>query len=255
MDKETLIVADRITRYYGRRCAVDGVDFTVSRGEVVGLLGVNGAGKSTTMGMLCGVLAIHGGRVSIAGYDICQAPRSAKKHLGFLPEKPPLYPDMRVDDYLCYAARLRGLQRVVVKQAVEDSKRRTGLLKVGDRLIRHLSKGMRQRVGIAQAILHSPSAVVLDEPTAGLDPNQIVAIRELIRSLGDGHGVILSTHILSEVQSVCDRVLIIDQGRLVLNEPVATLLQSGEANTLEDTFVRLTGGEYGVTDNNEGGAQ
>ena len=241
MNEEPLIVADHITRYYGRQCAVDRISFTVGRGEVLGLLGTNGAGKSTTMKMVCGVLATHQGSISIAGYDMLKSPRSAKRHIGFLPEKPPLYPEMRVDDYLCYAAQLRGIKGVVVRHAIEDVKQRTGLSEVGRRFIGQLSKGMQQRIGVAQAIIHSPLAVVLDEPTAGLDPNQIATVRQLIKLLGKQHGVILSTHILSEVHSVCDRVLIIDRGKLVLDTPLAALPQ-GDAS-LEETFVRLTRGE------------
>lgn len=223
MDKETLISTDKVYRYYGDYCAVENLGFTVSRGEVLGFLGPNGAGKSTTMQILCGVLTPNSGNVSIAGIDMHERPREAKQHLGFLPEQPPLYPDQTVDEYLSYAARLRGLSKNAVAGAVERSKKRCGLEQTGRRMIKNLSKGFQQRVGIAQAVLHSPAVIILDEPTSGLDPIQIREIRDLIRELGEDHSIILSTHILSEVQSVCNRVLIINNGRLVFDQSIASL--------------------------------
>ncbi len=228
MEKEILISVERIYRYYGDYCAVNNVSFNLSRGEVLGFLGPNGAGKSTTMQIICGVLTASAGRVNVAGHDIINDAKAAKAHLGFLPEQPPLYHDLTVDEYLTYTARLRGLQYRPAKSAVEYSKQRCGLTAVGHRLLRNLSKGYQQRTGIAQAIIHSPDVIVLDEPTIGLDPIQIREIRKLIRELGKDHGVILSTHILPEVQSVCDRVLIIDQGELVLDKEIENL---GEART------------------------
>lgn len=217
MNREILIAVEHLVRYYGDYCAVNDVSFTINRGEVLGFLGPNGAGKTTTMQIISGVLPPHAGSVAIAGIDMLAQPKAAKQHLGYLPEQPPLYPDLTVDEYLRYAARLRGIKRVGVSSALESSKIRCGLQDTGHRLIRNLSKGYRQRVGIAQAIIHSPEVVILDEPTNGLDPIQIREIRALIKELGTDHSVILSTHILPEVQTVCDRVLIINEGRLVMD--------------------------------------
>jgi ABC-2 type transport system ATP-binding protein len=238
MNKEILISADHISHYYGNYRAVDNVSFSVHRGEVLGFLGPNGAGKSTTMQMLCGVLSAGEGQITVAGHDMFDMPKVAKRNLGFLPEHPPLYQDLSVNEYLCYAAGLRGITKAEIKKAVEYSKHRCGLTNTGKRLIKNLSKGFQQRVGIAQAIIHSPAVVILDEPTSGLDPNQILEIRKLISELGNDHSVILSTHILPEVKSVCDRVLIIHQGKLVLDESLDKLQHS-----LEETFVQLTRGE------------
>jgi ABC-2 type transport system ATP-binding protein len=223
MSADTLVRVEAISRYYGDHCAVHNLSFTVQRGEVLGFLGPNGAGKTTTMQILCGVLAATGGSVSIAGYDIVDQPFPAKRHLGFLPERPPLYREVLVDEYLSYCAALRRLPRTRRRDAVADAKQRCGLQEQGGRLIANLSKGYQQRVGIAQAIIHAPDVVVLDEPTSGLDPNQIVEIRALIRELSRDRSVILSTHILPEVQSTCDRVLIINHGRLVLDEALNSL--------------------------------
>ncbi len=233
MNREILISVDHVSRYYGDACAVDDVSFTVHRGEVLGFLGPNGAGKSTTMQMICGVLSPSAGQITVAGHDVLDSPRAAKQHIGFLPEQPPLYQDLNVDEYLCYAARLRGIKKAELKDAVTYSKQRCGLDDTGKRLIKNLSKGYQQRVGIAQAIIHSPAVVIMDEPTSGLDPNQILEIRELISELGNDHSVILSTHILPEVQSVCDRVLIIHQGRLVLDESLDKLQQDDQIRPLK----------------------
>ncbi len=218
MNNETLISVTRLSRYYGKLAAVDDLSFELRRGEVLGFLGPNGAGKTTTMQMLCGTLAPSAGSIRIVGVDLLEQPREAKHQLGYLPEQPPLYRELTVDEYLHYCSRLRGLSRPSSAAAVARAKGRCGLDSSGSRLIANLSKGYQQRVGIAQAILHRPAVVVLDEPTVGLDPIQIREIRSLIRELGEDHGVILSTHILPEVQAVCDRVQIIHQGRLVLNE-------------------------------------
>lgn len=223
MEKQTLIEVDQISRYFGEHCAVRDVSFTVQRGEVLGFLGPNGAGKSTTMQIICGVQTASEGRVSIAGHDIFEEASAAKTHIGFLPEVPPLYSELTVDEYLGYTARLRRIPGAEIKSAVNNCKARCGLAETGHRLIRNLSRGYQQRVGIAQAIIHVPAVVILDEPTAGLDPIQIREIRDLIRELGNDHSVILSTHILSEVQTVCNRVLIIHQGNLVLDKPIAEL--------------------------------
>lgn len=223
MNKEILINVEHLTRYYGNQCAVDDISFAVARGEVLGFLGPNGAGKSTTLQIICGVLAASQGSVSIAGHDIIDDPIGAKKHIGFLPEQPPLYHDLTVDEYLRYCARLRQVPAGRLDKALANCKQRCGLEDNGKRLIGNLSKGYQQRVGIAQAIVHAPAVVILDEPTAGLDPVQIIEIRGLISELGEDHGVLLSTHILSEVQSSCDRVLIINRGKLVLDENIHSL--------------------------------
>ncbi|MGH8631663.1 MAG: ABC transporter ATP-binding protein, partial [Burkholderiales bacterium] len=230
LNQETLITVEHLGRDYARHRAVDDVSFKVRRGEVLGFLGPNGAGKTTTMHIICGVLAPSAGRVIIAGHDIIEFPEEAKAHIGYLPEQPPLYFDLTVDQYLHYCACLRRMPRPQRSGAVVNSKARCGLDAVGHRLIGNLSKGFQQRVGIAQAIVHSPALVILDEPTVGLDPHQIVEIRELITELGADHSVILSTHILSEVQAICDRVLIIHQGRLILDEAIDALRAGGALN-------------------------
>jgi len=236
MNSETLISINEVYRYYGHYCAVNNVSFTVARGEVLGFLGLNGAGKSTTMQIISGVLTASSGSVSIAGFDIMDAPRQAKSQLGFLPEQPPLYNDLTVDEYLDYAARLRGLDRKNIKPAIDMSKRRCGLQDVGSRLINNLSKGFQQRVGIAQAIIHTPAVIILDEPTIGLDPVQIREIRELIKELGRDHSVILSTHILPEVQAICGRVLIIHEGRLVFDQQMKNLNEEKQDNFINLAF-------------------
>ncbi len=218
-----LIEAEHLYRFYGNTCAVSDLSLTLEKGEILGFLGPNGAGKSTTMQMLCGNLAPSAGQIRIHGIDLLDSPKEAKRHLGYLPETPPLYRELTVDEYLDYCGRLHGLRAARLRAAREESKRRCGLGHSGGRLIGNLSKGYQQRVGIAQAILHSPPVVVLDEPTVGLDPIQIREIRELIRDLGREHAVLLSTHILPEVQAVCSRVLIIHQGRLALNATTAEL--------------------------------
>ena len=236
MAGETLISVDRVTRRFGARLAVAAISFTVARGEILGFLGPNGAGKSTTMNMLCGVMAMSSGNIRIAGHDIVDAPAQAKQYLGYLPEKPPLYPELTVNEYLAYCARLRRVPRRHLAAAINGSKQRCGLGEVGQRLLGNLSRGYQQRVGIAQALIHKPAVVILDEPTVGLDPNQIVEIRNLIRELGREQSVILSTHILSEVQGVCDRVVILHAGELVLDADI------GAIDNLEQTFTRLTAG-------------
>jgi ABC-2 type transport system ATP-binding protein len=218
MDADVLVSANDLYRYYGQYCAVDNLSLALRQGEVLGLLGPNGAGKSSTLQMLTGNLAPSAGQIWINGIDLLDSPRTAKRHIGYLPEQPPLYRDLTVDEYLCYCARLHGIDARGITQAVEFAKTRCGLEHTGRRLIGNLSKGFQQRVGIAQAIIHTPAVVVLDEPTVGLDPIQIREIRELIRELGREHSVILSTHILPEVQAVCDRVQIIDRGRTVFDD-------------------------------------
>ncbi|MDD5036358.1 MAG: ATP-binding cassette domain-containing protein [Methylococcaceae bacterium] len=235
----SLIRVDQLYRYYGDQCAVNNVSFTLEKGEILGFLGPNGAGKSTTMQMICGNLAPTSGQILINGLDILDQPREAKRELGYLPEIPPVYRELTVDEYLEYCAKLHQIPRSQQRKATDHAKERCGLTEVAPRLIGNLSKGYQQRVGIAQAILHSPAVIVLDEPTVGLDPIQIREIRELIRELGESHGVILSTHILPEVQESCTRVQIIHQGRLVLNDSIAGLEQQMRASSILLT-TRLT---------------
>lgn len=225
MGGKLLVQVENLYRYYGDICAVHDVSFNLQTGQVLGFLGPNGAGKSTTMRLLAGNLAPHAGRILIEDIDLLAHPRSAKTAIGYLPETPPLYPEMTVDEFLQYCARLHLVPRTTIVDAVEQAKQRCGLADVGRRLIGNLSKGYRQRVGIAQAIIHNPTVIILDEPTVGLDPIQVVEIRELIRLLGRERGVILSTHILSEVQAVCSHVQIIHQGRLVYASNIADLDQ------------------------------
>ena len=210
-----MIEVSHLTKKYGSRLAVDDISFTVEDGIIYGLLGPNGAGKSTIMNILTSYLAPTSGEVKVAGYGLPEEAQQAKACVGYLPEQPPLYPEMTVQEYLMFAAELKGVKKVQRKEQVLKAARRTGLESVLPRLIRSLSKGYRQRVGIAQALLGSPKLIILDEPTVGLDPAQVIEIRKLIRELGRAHTVILSSHILSEVQAVCSRVLILSKGKLV----------------------------------------
>ena len=222
-DAAPLIEAVGLCREYGALRAVDDLHLRLERGEVLGLLGPNGAGKTSTMEMLCGTLAPTAGRIAIAGVDLLETPRRAKRALGYLPEQPPLYPDMTVRAFLKFAGAVHGLGRAQRRTACERALARCGLEAVARRPIGHLSQGYRQRVGIAQAILHEPPVVVLDEPTVGLDPIQIREIRALIAELGRSHGVILSTHVLPEVQTLCSRVAILHRGRIVHETTLAAL--------------------------------
>jgi ABC-2 type transport system ATP-binding protein len=229
MSNDVLIRVDGLERYYGDTPAVRGISLEVRRGEVLGFLGPNGAGKSTTMQIIAGALAPSAGQVVVNGADILDRPLQAKRQVGYLPEQPPLYRELTVDEYLAYCGRLRAIPRAQLAAAVKRARERCGLGQSGRRLIGNLSKGYQQRVGIAQAIIHSPAVVILDEPTVGLDPIQIREIRALIRELGGEHSVILSTHILPEVQAVCDRVQIIHDGRLVLDERLDRLALGADA--------------------------
>ena len=210
-----MIEVQHLTKRYGSHLAVDDLSFSVQQGVIYGLLGPNGAGKSTTMNILTGYISATSGTVTIDGHDVLEEPGAARACIGYLPEQPPLYQDMTVEEYLRFAAELKGVRRAERFSQVEKAMARTGLESVGRRLIRNLSKGYKQRVGLAGALMGSPKVIILDEPTVGLDPAQMIEIRTLIRDLGRTHTVILSSHILSEVQAVCDRVLIIAHGRLV----------------------------------------
>jgi ABC-2 type transport system ATP-binding protein len=232
MSTPSLLEAVELSRYFGATAAVDNISFSVRKGEVVGFLGPNGAGKSTTMRMLTGNLAPDHGQIRINGIDLLDKPRHAKSHIGYLPETPPLYKELSVKEFLQFCARLNGIDKTHRQTAVDSVIERCSLLSVADRLIANLSKGYQQRVGIAQAIIHSPSVVILDEPTSGLDPIQIREIRQLIRDIATEHSVILSTHILPEVQMLCDRVQIMSQGQLVFNDSLDKLSQHMKASSL-----------------------
>ena len=232
MDNDILIKVEHLSRRFGNTLAVNQLSFEVKRGEVLGFLGPNGAGKSTTMQMLTGNLAPTAGAITINGVDMLESPREAKLALGYLPEQPPLYRELTVDEYLAYCARLNRIEKGKIAAAVDNAKLRCGLTEVNQRLINNLSKGYQQRVGIAQAIIHSPDVVILDEPTVGLDPIQIREIRQLIRDIGTEHSVILSTHILPEVQATCDRVQIINKGELVMSDSINGLTQRMQGSSL-----------------------
>jgi len=221
-----LISVNNLSRNYGDFCAVDDISFELAAGDILGFLGPNGAGKSSTMQMLTGNLAPTLGEIRINGIDLLDQPKAAKSNLGYLPETPPLYKDMSVNEYLQYCGQLHLLKNKALSEACDTALERCGLLDVRQRLIRNLSKGYQQRVGIAQAILHSPPVIILDEPTVGLDPIQIIEIRDLIKQLGESHGIILCTHILPEVQAVCNRVQIINQGKLVYSADMDAILNS-----------------------------
>lgn len=236
-----MIEVSHLTKQYGNHLAVDDVSFTVADGQICGLLGPNGAGKSTTMNILTGYLSATSGQVTVAGHPLPEEADAAKACVGYLPEQPPLYPEMTVQEYLTFAAELKGVKKAERKEQVCRAARRTGLEVVLPRLIRSLSKGYKQRVGIAQALLGSPRLIILDEPTVGLDPAQVIEIRKLIRELGRAHTVILSSHILSEVQAVCQQILILSKGHLAAAGSLEELTADGKS--LEEVFLELTDGE------------
>ena len=224
-----MIKIDHLVKNYGSNCAVDDISFEVKKGEIVGFLGPNGAGKSTTMNILTGYLSATSGSVSIAGLDVLDNPLEAKKHIGYLPEQPPLYLDMTVEEYLIFNYNLKGCKLNRTKHLEEIC----DVVKIRDvykRVIKNLSKGYRQRVGIAQALIGSPEVIIFDEPTVGLDPKQIIEVRNLLRNLGKDHTVILSTHILQEVQAVCDRIVIINKGKIVADERTENITRAVENN-------------------------
>lgn len=236
-----MIEVSHLTKQYGNHLAVDDVSFTVADGQICGLLGPNGAGKSTIMNILTGYLSATSGQVTVAGHPLPEEADAAKACVGYLPEQPPLYPEMTVQEYLTFAAELKGVKKAERKEQVCRAARRTGLETVLPRLIRSLSKGYKQRVGIAQALLGSPRLIILDEPTVGLDPVQVIEIRKLIRELGRAHTVILSSHILSEVQAVCQQILILSKGHLAAAGSLEELTADGKS--LEAVFLELTDGE------------
>ena len=226
-----MIQVEHLTKRYSGHTAVEDISFQVPEGTICGLLGPNGAGKSTTMNVLTGYISASEGKVSIAGWDILEQPAKAKACVGYLPEQPPLYLDMTPAEYLDFAAELKGVTRKERSQQVAQVMERTGLVEFQHRLIKQLSKGYRQRVGLAAALLGNPKVIILDEPTVGLDPAQVIEIRSLIRELGREHTVILSSHILSEVSALCDHVLIIAKGKLVAQGTPEELARQLEAKT------------------------
>ena len=231
-----LLEAQNLSRYFGPNVVVQNIDLTVKRGEILGFLGPNGAGKSTTMKMLSGNLAPDKGEIHINGFDLLSQPKQAKAQLGYLPENPPLYRELTVNEYLQHCARLNLIKGQQLKSAVATVIERCGLGDVQRRLIGQLSKGYQQRTGIAQAIVHNPAVVILDEPTSGLDPLQIRQIRELIRELANEHSVILSTHILPEVEMLCDRVQIISKGQVMFADSLTALHQQRLNSSLRITL-------------------
>lgn len=238
-----MIVVDRLTKYYGEYPAVKNVSFEVPKGRVVGFLGPNGAGKSTTMRIVAGFLTATSGRASIDGQDVFWNPIEARRRIGYMPENCPMYPEMRVDEYLRFRGGLKGLSRSETRNRIDYVAKRCWLTDVTRQPIGTLSKGYRQRVGLADALLANPPVLILDEPTAGLDPTQIRETRKLIRELGSDHTMLLSTHILSEVEMACDSVIIIYQGEKIEDGSLADVRAKHKNQSLEDIFVRLTGQE------------
>ena len=213
-----MIQVESVTKKYGQRTAVDHLDFLVNKGEILGFLGPNGAGKSTTMNIITGYLSATEGSVKLDGHDILEEPQEVKRQIGYMPEQPPLYVDMTVRDYLSFVADIKGVPRARRRENIEKAMERTMITDMRGRLIKNLSKGYKQRVGLSQSLIGTPPVLILDEPTIGLDPQQIIETRNLIRELGKEHTIILSSHILPEVQAVCTRVLIINKGRIVASD-------------------------------------
>lgn len=234
-----MIEVKGLSKSYGSYQAIKGLNFEVQKGEVVGFLGPNGAGKTTTMKIITGYMSPNEGSVKVAGFDVFESPLKVKENLGYLPEIPPLYMDMTVRSYLIFVARIKKVPPEKVKDEVEDCIQKTQLKSVAHRMIGHLSKGYRQRVGLAQALLFSPPILILDEPTSGLDPRQIIEVRELINELKKDHTILISTHILSEVEAICDRAIIITQGRIVAQDSLSNLSKKAPSKKL---FLRVQKG-------------
>lgn len=232
-----MIEVKNLTKKYGNHLAVDHLNFHIKKGKIYGFLGPNGAGKTTTMNMITGYIAATEGEVSVNGHDIFEEPELAKKSIGYLPEQPPVYMEMTPQEYLTFAAELKGVDRAKRKETIENVMKMTGVTDMKKRLIKNLSKGYRQRVGLAQALLGDPEILILDEPTVGLDPKQIIEMRELIRSLKENHTIILSSHILTEISEVCDEVLIISEGKLVASDSLVNLAKMSE---MKNNQIELT---------------
>ena len=229
-----MIRTEDLSKRYGSKTAIQNVSFEVHAGEILGFLGPNGAGKTTTMRILSGFFPATEGKAVVAGFDVFKNPLEVKRRVGYLPENPPLYPEMTVDSYLAFVATIKGVGRHYLSSSLKTAKERCGLVSEGNKLIKHLSKGYKQRVGLAQALIHEPEVLILDEPTIGLDPRQIMEVRGLIKGLAGNHTVILSTHILPEVSMTCDRVIIINNGRIVaMDTPSNLISQMGGGQRIE----------------------
>lgn len=238
-----MIEVASLAKRYGDYHAVSNISFTAAKGEIVGFLGPNGAGKTTTIRMLATYLPPSSGTARVAGFDVVTQAEEVRRRIGYLPENPPLYSEMTVEEFLRFVGEIKGVARKSLRAAVDQSIERCFLGDVRRKLCQHLSRGYRQRVGLAQAIIHDPEVIILDEPTSGLDPKQIIDIRQLIKSLAQNHTVILSTHILPEVSMVCDKVVIINRGKIVLEKPIAEL---GQGQTLEQVFLECVSSEVEV---------
>ena len=237
-----MIEVKNLTKNYGDRLAIDNLTFTVNKGEVVGFLGPNGAGKSTTMKIITGYMAPSSGSVHVSGHDVFENPVEVKKKIGYLPETPPVYMDMNVTDYLGFVAKLKGCDSKKIKGLVEVALEKTNLIEVRKRWIQNLSKGFKQRVGIAQALVSDPEILILDEPTVGLDPKQVAEIRKLLQNLKGLHTVILSTHILPEVQASCEKIIIINEGKIVAQDTIENIATNFSGNGKLHIRLRQTNG-------------
>ncbi len=239
-----MITVQGLSKRYARTVAVDDISFEVAKGQIVGFLGPNGAGKTTTMRILTCFLPPTSGTATVAGFDVIEQPMEVKRHIGYLPETPPVYPEMEVAEYLAFVGKLKGLSGAMVGKRVDEVAERCAVADVKHKIIGKLSKGYRQRVGLAQAIIHNPDVLILDEPTAGLDPKQINETRDLIKSLAGDHTIILSTHILPEVEQTCERVVIISKGKLVATDSVHNL--QSRAHGAESMIVEVAGRDGAV---------
>lgn len=239
-----MIKVKGVTKKFPARLAVDDISFEVSKGEIVGFLGPNGAGKSTAMRMIAAYLSMDAGSIEVAGFDVATQSREVRRRIGYLPESCPLYPEMRVDEYLGFRAELKGVNRYIRKTRVNDVKEQCGLTEVGNRIIGQLSKGYRQRVGLADSLVHDPELLILDEPTVGLDPFQIRQMRDLIRHLAVEHTILLSTHIMQEVEATCQRIMIIRDGCIVADDTEGNLHRMLQQKTVVEMEVLTSKGEF-----------
>jgi ABC-2 type transport system ATP-binding protein len=245
---QTMIEVSNLSKSYGDYKAVSDVTFSATKGQIVGFLGPNGAGKTTTIRMLATYLPPSSGKATIAGFDVVSQADEVRKRIGYLPENPPLYPEMTVREYLKFIAEIKGVPRAEMRDRIDSVMERCFVADVRNKLCQHLSRGYRQRVGLAQAIIHEPSVIILDEPTSGLDPKQIIEIRQLIRSLGESHTVLLSTHILPEVSMVCNKVVIINRGRVVIESMLSQLTREKD---LEQIFLESVSREDDIESRGE----